>query len=71
MSNEAVAEYQKALDIDPTLPGPIYLMALVYEQQGRYNEATVALERYIEAAQDGAYAADAQKRLYDLKAKSQ
>lgn len=41
----AVAQYHKALELNPNHPNARPLLALVYEQQGRYPEAIAELEK--------------------------
>jgi serine/threonine protein kinase/Tfp pilus assembly protein PilF len=45
---EAVAEFRRALHIDPNAPYPLWAIGLTYMQIGRHSEAITALEKAVE-----------------------
>ena len=47
---EAVAEFRRALHIDPNAPYPLWAIGLTYRLLGRHDEAVASLEKAVEVA---------------------
>jgi tetratricopeptide (TPR) repeat protein len=56
---DAVKEFQKAIDITPGWPDPYYQLGMVQSRLGRLDDALKSLKKYLQIAPN---AKDAQKR---------
>jgi Flp pilus assembly protein TadD len=67
-SNQKKSEelFRKAASIDPTLPEPLFGLGLLFEQQGKKEQAAEFYRRYIDLCQQPADRERAQRRLEEL-----
>jgi len=67
--DEAVKEFQTALEYDPDLPEAHFGLGTVYKLQGNKEEAIGAFERFLELgpAQDPQAQVEAERQLRELK----
>lgn len=66
---EALQEFEVALNLDPTYKEAQYALALTYEDLGRTGEARPAWERYLELDPDSSWSEEARLHLEDLEAR--
>lgn len=64
---DAIREYQAALDLSPTDPALHKSLALLFERQGRFADAVIAYERYLELEPEAAERSTIRTRIKDLR----
>src|SRR5205823_482819 len=60
---QALAEYNKAIQMDPKLPDPYYFRGTLYEGMNQPALALPDYRKYVVLAPAGPYAADAKNRI--------
>jgi tetratricopeptide (TPR) repeat protein len=65
--DQALAQFDRAVKENPSLPDAYYFRALVYMNQGKNAEAKADLQKLLELDPNSKYAADAKAFLKDLK----
>ena len=66
---DAVAEYQKALEINPTFTDALHGLAQAFAQQGQLDEAIAAAQRITEIDPDDVLAHTSLSRFYQQQGK--
>ena len=66
--DDAIPEYQEAIQDDPRMSGAYYDLGLLYSQDRRYEEALAAFKKYLATSdrRDPASEQDAQERIKSL-----
>lgn len=68
VDDAAVEDLENALRLYPRQPSILYPLAVLYEQEGRREDAAKALERYLKSNPTGTFAEAARQRLEVLRA---
>lgn len=68
---DAIREFQKAIELAPNWPDPYYNLALLQEKTGRLKEAVASLKQYLRLAPNAPDAAKVQEQIYKLEYKAE
>ncbi|NJL53817.1 tetratricopeptide repeat protein, partial [bacterium] len=63
----AIADYDRAIELDPKFANPYYGRGLAYANLGQKTEAIANFERYIELSNDPALIERAEAKLRELR----
>ena len=67
----AIEEFEQAARLAPGWPDPYYNLGLVQEKAGKFREAIVSLNRYLQLAPNAPDAAKIQEHIYKLEYKAE
>jgi len=67
----AIREFQEAVRLAPTWPEPYYKLGIVQEKAGKFRDAIVSLERYLQLAPNSPETINVKKLIYKLEFKAE